>query len=272
MDLNNCQLKVMQENFLNFYEQIGNNNKISPNIIAGPCSMESYEQMESIIRFLVQRNITNIRVGIYKPRTSPYDFQGLENDGVEIIKQLKGMYSIKVISEIVSPRHIDKMKEVVDMFQVGARNMSNYELLKELGKVDIPVLLKRGISATIDEFLYAAEYIIVNGNSKVSLCERGIRTFETQTRNTLDIACIALIKKYTQIPIIVDVPHSLGRKDIINQIGQALLALGVDGIMVEVHPKPQYALSDSRQQLNFSEFDCFIKNLTNNIENVERVI
>ena len=181
MDLNNCQLKVMQENFLNFYEQIGNNNKISPNIIAGPCAMESYEQMESIIRFLVQRNITNIRVGIYKPRTSPYDFQGLENDGVEIIKQLKGMYSIKVISEIVSPRHIDKMKEVVDMFQVGARNMSNYELLKELGKVDIPVLLKRGISATIDEFLYAAEYIIVNGNSKVSLCERGIRTFETQT-------------------------------------------------------------------------------------------
>lgn len=146
------------------------------------------------------------------------------------------------------------------------------ELLKELGKVDIPVLLKRGISATIDEFLYAAEYIIVNGNSKISLCERGIRTFETQTRNTLDIACIALIKKYTQIPIIVDVSHSLGRKDIINQIGQALLALGVDGIMVEVHPKPQYALSDSRQQLNFSEFDCFIKNLTNNIENVERVI
>lgn len=189
MDLNNCQLKVMQENFLNFYEQIGNNNKISPNIIAGPCAMESYEQMESIIRFLVQRNITNIRVGIYKPRTSPYDFQGLENDGVEIIKQLKGMYSIKVISEIVSPQHIDKMKEVVDMFQVGARNMSNYELLKELGKVDIPVLLKRGISATIDEFLYAAEYIIVNGNSKISLCERGIRTFETQTRNTL-VCCI----------------------------------------------------------------------------------
>lgn len=226
-------------------------------LVAGPCAVENFQMMSETIEYLSTKKVVNIRANIFKPRTSPHSFQGIGLNGLEILSQLKQIHKINFISEVVDTRYIEIMMDYIDIFQVGSRNMSNFELLKELGKITKPVLLKRGMSATIDEFAYAAEYIIHGGNNNVYLCERGIRSFDSTTRNVLDLACIPLMKKRTGLPVIVDLSHSLGRKDIIVEIGKAALACGADGLMLEVHPNPKNALSDAQQQLDFMEFDNF---------------
>lgn len=229
-------------------------------IIAGPCAVESYSQLDKVADFLYKREIKLLRAGAYKPRTEPNSFQGLGRDGIKIIKQICDKYNLFSVTEIMDVREIEYMEQSIDIFQVGSRNMHNYSLLKELGKIKKPILLKRGLMATIEEFVYASEYIQNEGNHNVIMCERGIRTFEEATRNTLDISCIALLNLKTNLPVVSDLSHSLGRKDIILPVAKASLAAGADMLMVEVHPKPSEALSDAAQQLSLGEFDEFYKN------------
>jgi len=226
----------------------------NPVMIAGPCSVESEEQVETVAKFLVEQGVKLIRGGAFKPRTSPYDFQGLGLEGLEILRRVADRYGLKVVSEIVNPGDIELATQYVDVIQIGARNMQNFELLKAAGQVKTPVLLKRGMAATIEEFLFAAEYIVSKGNSQVMLVERGIRTYEKWTRNTLDILAVPILKQESHLPVLVDISHSAGRKDIAVPIAKAALAAGADGIMVEVHPDPAVALSDANQQLNLNEF------------------
>lgn len=228
-----------------------------PVMIAGPCSVESYEQVRQVAAVLKAAGVTVMRGGAYKPRTSPYDFQGLGLEGLKILKEVGTEFGLKTISEIVDPAHIEMACDYIDIIQIGARNMQNFELLKAAGEVRKPVLLKRGLSATIDEFLHAAEYIVSRGNNQVMLIERGIRTYEKATRNTLDISAVPILKQESHLPVLVDVTHSTGRKDIMAPCAKAALAAGADGIMVEVHPDPSTALSDAAQQMNFEEFDRF---------------
>ncbi len=234
-----------------------------PIIIAGPCAIEKTEYLEIIAKLLNKHNIKFLRGGAFKPRTSPYEFQGLKEEGLKILNEVGRKYELYTVTEVVDTRDVEIVSKYVDVIQIGARNMQNFELLKEVGMTQKPVLLKRGISATMQEFMFAAEYIGLQGNRKIMLCERGIRTYETKTRNTLDISSVPIIKKETSLPILVDLSHSLGRKDIVNSIARAALAVGADGIMIEVHPYPEVALSDSKQQLNPEEFEQllgFIKN------------
>ncbi|WP_028548473.1 bifunctional 3-deoxy-7-phosphoheptulonate synthase/chorismate mutase [Paenibacillus sp. UNC451MF] len=233
----------------------------NPLIIAGPCSVESYEQVRLVAKALKEAGITVIRGGAFKPRTSPYDFQGLGFEGLKILKEAASEFSLKTISEIVDPRHIELASEYIDVIQIGARNMQNFELLKAAGEARTPILLKRGLAATIDEFLHAAEYIISRGNTQVMLIERGIRTYEKATRNTLDISAVPILKQESHLPVLVDVTHSTGRKDILAPCAKAALAAGADGVMVEVHPDPETALSDATQQLNIDEFNRFYANV-----------
>ncbi|MBB5194894.1 bifunctional 3-deoxy-7-phosphoheptulonate synthase/chorismate mutase [Anaerocolumna cellulosilytica] len=233
----------------------------SPIMIAGPCAVENFDMMEKITDTLVRKGIRAIRAGAFKPRTSPEDFQGLGIEGLKILNQIRKKYNVKIVSEIVDAKYIDIMYENIDVFQVGTRNMYNYELLKELGKTNIPVILKRGMCAKIDEFISAANYILQGGNKNIILCERGIRSFDQSTRNVLDLSCIAIIKSETKFPIIADISHSLGRKDIYLPVAKAVLAAGADGIMVEVHNNPEKALSDSKQQLSLKEFEKFYNEL-----------
>jgi len=251
------KLIISREENNKFYsiEQIFGSNTRKPLIIAGPCAVENEVYMEKVASFLTQNNVKILRGGAYKPRTSPYDFQGLGEDGLVILSEIGKKYNLITVTEVVDCRDLDTVLKYVDVIQIGARNMQNYELLKEIGKLSTPVILKRGMSATIQEFLFASEYIALQGNRNIILCERGIRTFETKTRNTLDISSIPIVKKETNLPIIVDLSHSLGRKDIVNPIAKAAVAAGADGIMVEVHSQPELALSDSKQQLNFKEFE-----------------
>jgi phospho-2-dehydro-3-deoxyheptonate aldolase len=225
-----------------------------PIIMAGPCAVENVQYLEDIAQLLVQNNVKFLRGGTFKPRTSPYDFQGLKEKGLKILNDVGKKYDLFTVTEVVDTRDVELVIKYVDVLQIGARNMQNFELLKEIGQTNRPVFLKRGISSTIQEFIFAAEYVALQGNRKIILCERGIRTFETRTRNTLDISSIPIIKKETSLPIIADLSHSLGRKDIVCAIAKAVLAVGADGIMVEVHPYPELALSDSKQQLNPGEF------------------
>lgn len=233
----------------------------NPVIIAGPCAVEKLDYLEKVAEFLKARGIKFMRGGAYKPRTSPYDFQGLRADGLRMLRDVAKRYDLITVSEVVDPRDVELVAQHIDVLQVGARNMHNYELLKEIGQTRHPVVLKRGMSSTISEFMFAAEYIVLRGNKNVIMCERGIRTYETKTRNTLDISSIPIVKKETNLPVIADVSHSLGRKDIVNSIAGAVLAAGADGIMVEVHPFPELALSDSKQQLSMDEFDKMLKHL-----------
>ncbi|MCQ6560721.1 bifunctional 3-deoxy-7-phosphoheptulonate synthase/chorismate mutase [Paenibacillus mendelii] len=228
-----------------------------PMMVAGPCSVESYEQVRQVAAALKQAGITVMRGGAFKPRTSPYDFQGLGIEGLKILKEAADEFGLKTISEIVNPAHIELACDYIDVIQIGARNMQNFELLKAAGDVRTPVLLKRGLAATIDEFLHAAEYIVSRGNTQVMLIERGIRTYEKATRNTLDISAVPILKQESHLPVLVDVTHSTGRKDILAPCAKAALAAGADGIMVEVHPNPAVALSDAAQQLNIEEFNRF---------------
>lgn len=196
-----------------------------------------------------------------KPRTSPYDFQGLGVEGLKILKRVADEYGLAVISEIVSPNDIETAVDYIDVIQIGARNMQNFELLKAAGAVNKPVLLKRGLAATIDEFINAAEYIMAQGNGNIILCERGIRTYERATRNTLDISAVPILKQETHLPVLVDVTHSTGRRDLLLPTAKAALAIGADGVMAEVHPDPSVALSDSAQQMDFKQFDQFFSEI-----------
>ncbi|MEK3787038.1 MULTISPECIES: bifunctional 3-deoxy-7-phosphoheptulonate synthase/chorismate mutase [Paenibacillus] len=230
----------------------------SPIMIAGPCSVESLEQVREVAAALKQSGMTVMRGGAFKPRTSPYDFQGLGIEGLKILKEVSEEFGLKTISEIVHPAHIEIAADYIDVIQIGARNMQNFELLKAAGDSHLPILLKRGLAATIDEFIHAAEYIVSRGNKQVMLIERGIRTYEKATRNTLDISAVPILKQETHLPVLVDVTHSTGRKDILAPCAKAALAAGADGVMVEVHPNPAVALSDAAQQLNIEEFGRFL--------------
>jgi 3-deoxy-7-phosphoheptulonate synthase/chorismate mutase len=226
-----------------------------PVIVAGPCAVENFEYLDTVAQALNKYGIKLIRGGAYKPRTSPYEFQGLKEEGLKILHEASRKHGLLSVTEVVDTRDVELITKYCDILQIGTRNMHNFELLKEVGQTRHPIILKRGMSATIKELIYAAEYIALQGNRNIILCERGIRTFETKTRNTLDISSIPIIKKETGLPIMVDLSHSLGRKDIIAPIAKAVLAAGADGIMVEVHPRPELALSDSKQQLNLQEFE-----------------
>lgn len=232
-----------------------------PIMIAGPCSVESEEQTDAVAKSLAEQGVKIIRGGAFKPRTSPYDFQGLGIDGLKILRKVADNHGLKVVSEIVNPADIEMATQYVDIIQIGARNMQNFELLKAAGRVKTPVLLKRGLAATIEEFLFAAEYIVSQGNSQVILVERGIRTYEKWTRNTLDILAVPILKQESHLPVLVDISHSAGRKDIAIPIAKSAIAAGADGIMVEVHPDPSVALSDASQQLDLAEFDGLMKAL-----------
>ncbi|HEA6428380.1 TPA: bifunctional 3-deoxy-7-phosphoheptulonate synthase/chorismate mutase [Staphylococcus aureus] len=237
---------------------IGDGNK---SFVFGPCSVESFEQVEAVAKNLHAKGEKFIRGGAFKPRTSPYDFQGLGVEGLKILKQIKDKYDLNVVSEIVNPNDFEVADEYLDVFQIGARNMQNFELLKEAGRTKKPILLKRGLSATIEEFVYAAEYIASQGNQNIILCERGIRTYEKATRNTLDISAVPILKQGTHLPVMVDVTHSTGRKDIMLPTAKAALAVGADGVMAEVHPDPPVALSDAGQQMDLDEFQAFYDEL-----------
>ncbi|HFJ5056175.1 TPA: bifunctional 3-deoxy-7-phosphoheptulonate synthase/chorismate mutase [Staphylococcus aureus] len=237
---------------------IGDGNK---SFVFGPCSVESFEKVEAVAKNLHAKGEKFIRGGAFKPRTSPYDFQGLGVEGLKILKQIKDKYDLNVVSEIVNPNDFEVADEYLDVFQIGARNMQNFELLKEAGRTKKPILLKRGLSATIEEFVYAAEYIASQGNQNIILCERGIRTYEKATRNTLDISAVPILKQGTHLPVMVDVTHSTGRKDIMLPTAKAALAVGADGVMAEVHPDPSVALSDAGQQMDLDEFQAFYDEL-----------
>lgn len=235
-------------------ELIGTGN---PHFVFGPCSVESYEQVAAVAASVKAKGLKLLRGGAYKPRTSPYDFQGLGVEGLKILKRVADEYDLAVISEIVTPADIDTALQYIDVIQIGARNMQNFELLKAAGSVNKPILLKRGMSATIEEFINAAEYIMSQGNGQIILCERGIRTYERATRNTLDISAVPILKQETHLPVFVDVTHSTGRKDLLLPCTKAALAIGADGVMAEVHPDPAVALSDSAQQMDLKQFDEF---------------
>ena len=224
-------------------------------IMAGPCAIESYEQLLETAKFIKSQGANILRAGAYKPRTSPNSFQGLKEEGLEILKAVKAETGLPVITELMDARELDKLCEVADIIQIGSRNMQNFTLLTEVGKQDKPVMLKRGISASISEWIGAAEYIAVGGNQKIIMCERGIRTYNDYTRNTLDLAAVPIIQKETGLPIIVDPSHATGVRYLVKPMSIASLAAGADGIMVEVHPDPVNALSDGMQSLHFNEFE-----------------
>lgn len=228
-------------------------------IIGGPCAVESKEQIEDIALHMNKYNIKFLRGGIYKPRTSPYSFQGLGKIGLDYLVEAKNKYGLNIVSEIVSIDQIDEFNKYVDIIQVGARNMQNFELLKALGKIDKPIILKRGFSSTIEEWLLAAEYILAGGNKKVILCERGIRTFDSYTRYTLDLSSIPLLKSITHLPIIVDPSHATGRYELVEPMSLASIASGADGLLIEVHNNPEMALSDGGQSLKYERFEKLIE-------------
>ncbi|WMW46347.1 bifunctional 3-deoxy-7-phosphoheptulonate synthase/chorismate mutase [Bacillus paralicheniformis] len=229
--------------------------------IVGPCAVESYEQVAEVAAAAKKQGLKLLRGGAFKPRTSPYDFQGLGVEGLQILKRVANEYDLAVISEIVNPQHIEEAIDYIDVIQIGARNMQNFELLKAAGSVKKPVLLKRGLAATLKEFINAAEYIMSQGNDQIILCERGIRTYETATRNTLDISAVPILKQETHLPVFVDVTHSTGRRDLLLPTAKAALAIGADGVMVEVHPDPSVALSDSAQQMDIPTFEKWLNEL-----------
>ena len=230
-------------------------------VMAGPCAIESREQLLETASAVKKAGATFLRGGAYKPRTSPYSFQGLEEEGLKYMKEAREMTGLNVICEVTSAHAIEAAVKYVDMLQIGARNMQNFELLKEAGKSKVPVLLKRGLSATIDEWLNAAEYIISEGNPNIVLCERGIRTYETSTRNTLDISAVPVIRAKSHLPIIVDPSHATGVRTYVEPLAKSAVAVGADGLMIEVHPCPACALSDGPQSLTFEQFHTLMEDL-----------
>lgn len=230
-------------------------------VMAGPCAIESRDQLMETAAAVKQAGATFLRGGAYKPRTSPYSFQGLEEEGLKYMKEAREATGLNVICEVTSAHAIEAAVKYVDMLQIGARNMQNFELLKEAGKSGVPVLLKRGLSATIDEWLNAAEYIISEGNPNIVLCERGIRTYETSTRNTLDISAVPVIRAKSHLPVIMDPSHATGVRAYVEPLAKAAVAVGADGLMIEVHPCPSCALSDGPQSLTFDQFGTLMEDL-----------
>lgn len=230
-------------------------------VIAGPCSVESEKQILSIAESVKKSGASFLRGGAFKPRTSPYNFQGLQSEGIELLKLAREKTGLPIVTEIMSVNMIEKFVEDVDVIQIGARNMQNFDLLKEVGKTNKPVLLKRGFSNTIEEFLMSAEYIMAEGNENVILCERGIRTFENYTRNTLDISAIPAVKKLSHLPIVVDPSHASGKWWMIESLSKAAIAAGADGLMIEVHNDPNTAKSDGEQSLKLENFRTLMEEL-----------
>ncbi len=230
-------------------------------VIAGPCSVESREQIVEVAEGVKRCGAKLLRGGAYKPRTSPYAFQGMGLDGLKLLKEAKDVTGLPIVSEIMSSSHLDQFVEFVDVLQVGARNMQNFELLKQLGRLNKPVLIKRGLANTIEELLMAAEYVMSEGNDKVILCERGIRTYETVTRNTLDISAIPALKKRTHLPVIVDPSHATGVSWMVEPMAKASVAAGADGLIIEVHNNPKAALCDGPQSLTIDEFGTLMNKI-----------
>jgi len=230
-------------------------------VIAGPCSVENRVMLTETAVAVKNAGASVLRGGAFKPRTSPYSFQGLGVDALKLLAETRAETGLPVVTEVLDTRHVDVVAQYADMLQVGARNMQNFALLAELGRVQRPVLLKRGLSATVTELLMAAEYIMAHGNSQVVLCERGIRTFETATRNTLDISAIPVIKRESHLPIIVDPSHAGGKSDLVEPLSLAAIAAGADGLIVEVHPDPESALSDGDQSLTFNSFSSMMSRI-----------
>jgi 3-deoxy-7-phosphoheptulonate synthase len=241
-------------------------------VIAGPCSVESEEQIVSTAHAVKKAGAVMLRGGAYKPRTSPYAFQGLEKEGLALLDLARKETGLPIVTEIISEHDIDHVGAVTDMFQIGARNMQNFRLLKAVGNTKIPVMLKRGPAASMAELLMAAEYILSEGNSKVVLCERGIKSFFGDTRNTFDLSIIPLLKKETHLPVIADPSHATGVRDLIMPMSRAAIAAGADGLVIEVHPDPSKALSDGFQQLTPEQFDGLMKSIDGVAHAIDREI
>lgn len=230
-------------------------------VMAGPCSVESEEQLRIIATQVKESGAKILRGGVFKPRTSPYAFQGLGIEGLKLMRKVADELGLAIVTELMGTEHLEEFVKYVDIIQIGARNMQNFDLLKAVGKTNVPVLLKRGLSSTIEEWLMSAEYILANGNDQVILCERGIRTFEKYTRNTLDISAVLAIKELSHLPVIIDPSHAAGRWEMIESLSLASLAVGADGLIVEVHHQPELALSDGAQSLKPKKFDHMMKRL-----------
>lgn len=241
-------------------------------IIAGPCSVESRDQLLEVASVAKRAGASLLRGGAFKPRTSPYDFQGLGETGLRMLSEVGEETGLSVVTEVMEPGRVELVAKYADMLQIGARNAQNFSLLKAVGKSKLPVLLKRGMMTTIDEWLLAAEYILLEGNPNVALCERGIRTFEKATRNTLDLSAVAVLRKKTHLPVLVDPSHATGSRDLVAPMARAAVAAGADGLMIETHPNPENALSDANQQLNLEEFEGLMTELGPIAEAVGRTI
>ncbi len=241
-------------------------------VIAGPCSVENQDSLTSAAKEVKTGGASILRGGAFKPRTSPYDFQGLGEQGLKYLREAKKETGLPIISELMDPRDLDLMCEYVDILQIGARNMQNFRLLKDVGRTKKPVLLKRGLSSTIKELLMSAEYIASQGNSQIILCERGIRTYETATRNTLDLSAIPVLKEETHLPIFVDPSHAAGRWDLVAPLAKAAIAVGADGLMIEVHTDPENALCDGAQSLKPSKFSVLMDELRRVAESIDRTL
>ena len=228
-------------------------------VMAGPCAVESEEQLLSTARAVKASGARILRGGAFKPRTSPYSFQGLKEEGLKLLALARAETGLAVVTEVMDARHLDLVCAYTDILQVGSRNMQNFTLLEEVGKCRKPVVLKRGMSATLEEYLQAAEYLMKGGNDQIILCERGIRTFETSTRNTLDLNAVPMLKRHTHLPVIVDPSHGTGHWWMVPRLAYAAVAVGADGLLVEVHCRPEAALSDGQQSLTPSAFDCMMK-------------
>ncbi|NLV15918.1 MAG: 3-deoxy-7-phosphoheptulonate synthase [Syntrophomonadaceae bacterium] len=236
-------------------------------IIAGPCAVESREKYLEIAAMVKERGATMLRGGAFKPRTSPYSFQGLEEEGLKILAEARELTGLPVVTEVMDQRSVDLVARYADVLQIGARNMQNFFLLREVGMVKKPVVLKRGPSATLEEWIMAAEYVVSGGNPNVIMCERGIRTFETYTRNTLDLSSVPVVKRLTHLPVIVDPSHGTGKWRLVEPMARAAVAVGCDGVMIEVHQNPAEALSDGPQSLTPENFAGLVNNLTRFQEN-----
>ncbi len=241
-------------------------------LIAGPCAVESEEQLNEIAKGVSDLGVKFMRGGAYKPRTSPYAFQGLQKEGLKLLKNASDKYGVKIVTEVLDTTLIEEVYPYADVLQVGSRNAKNYSFLKELGKVDKPILLKRGMSSTINEWLLAAEYILMGGNENVILCERGIRTFDTSVRNTMDIAAIPLVKELSHLPIIADPSQGTGQRSLVTPLSLASIAAGADGLMIEVHNEPEEALSDGFQSMYLNTMGDMIKVLRAQAEHSSRTL
>lgn len=230
-------------------------------IVGGPCAVESQAQMEAVASRLALAPVQALRGGVYKPRTSPYDFQGMGLEGLKILAAVRERSGLPVITEVMAISQIPEIAAYADVLQVGSRNMQNFDLLKALGEIDKPVLLKRGLAATVEEFVMAAEYILSHGNANVILCERGIRSFDTYTRNVLDLGAVVALKQITHLPVIVDPSHAAGKRELVANLAKAAIACGADGVIVECHPEPEQSVSDARQALSLEEMADLAENL-----------